>query len=81
MIKDSIQEYQQRVSHAINYGKVCEFAPLFEEGIQIKRQIDTGYLFKEYSTFKVNRDMMKNDNFLLDLPKNKSQIKDEIENF
>ena len=56
-LKDSVYEYKERITQAIENGLVWQFTPLLEQGIQIKHQIDTGYLFRQFSIYKTNRDI------------------------
>ena len=82
MLKDSVIEYKERVSQAIDGGLIWLFTPLFDEGIKMKHQIDTGYLFREYSIYKANRDMMSGG-FLIHgkIPRSEGQVKEDIDKY
>ena len=59
-LKHQIAQYKVKVDKAVNEDEYRKFTTLFEEGLNLKQIIDQGYIFREYATFKANRDFMTN---------------------
>ena len=57
-IKNTVSKFNDKVTESIDQNNFWEFPQLFDEGIKLKRQIDSGAMFRQFAIFKVNREIM-----------------------